>query len=94
VEVVEEGTVETPVTAQGDGIHSDRIVRLGTGATRSRYLWRVIDATDTQGRRHMILTSLLDESAERITQLRASAGPLRSCSAGLKRVLQLDKLSG
>ena len=70
VEGVEERVVATPVTAQGYVIHSDRLVRLGTGDTRSRYLWRLIDATDTQGRRRTILTSLLAESAERITQLR------------------------
>jgi hypothetical protein len=71
VEVVEERAVERPRTAQGYVIHSDRIVRLGTGDTRSRYLWRLIAATDTQGRRRTILTSLWDERAERITQLRA-----------------------
>jgi hypothetical protein len=57
VEVVEERAIETPVTAQGYMIHSDRIGRLGTGGTRSRYLlWRLIDATDAQGWRRTILT--------------------------------------
>jgi IS4 transposase len=93
VEVVEERTVKTPMTAQGYVIHSDRIVRLGTGATRSRYLWRVIDATDTQGRRRTILTSLLDESAERITQLRAYRWTIAAVFRWLKRVLKLDELS-
>jgi hypothetical protein len=92
VEVVEERTVKTPMTAQGYVIHSDRIGRLGTGATRSRYLWRVIDATDTQGRRRTILTSLLDESAERITQLRAYRWTIEIVFRWLKRVLQLDEL--
>jgi Transposase DDE domain len=92
VEVVEERAVETPVTAQGYVIHSDRIVRLGTGDTRSRYLWRVIDATDTQGRRRTILTSLLTETAERITQLRAYRWTIEIVFRWLKRVLQLDEL--
>jgi Transposase DDE domain len=92
VEVVEERAVETPVTAQGYVIHSDRIVRLGTGDTRSRYLWRVIDATDTQGRRRTILTSLLEETAERITQLRAYRWTIEIVFRWLKRVLQLDEL--
>jgi hypothetical protein len=35
VEVVEERAVETPVTAQGYRIHSDRLVHLGTGDTRA-----------------------------------------------------------
>jgi IS4 transposase len=92
VEVVEERVVATPVTAQGYVIHSDRLVRLGTGDTRSRYLWRVIDATDTQGRRRTILSSLLDERAERITQLRAYRWTIEIVFRWLKRVLQLDEL--
>jgi hypothetical protein len=92
VEVVEERAVETLVTAQGYLIHSDRLVRLGTGDTRSRYLWRLIDATDTQGRRRTALTSLLDESAERITQLRAYRWTIEIVFRWLKRVLQLDEL--
>jgi hypothetical protein len=92
VEVVEERAVETPVTAQGYVIHSDRIVRLGRGDTRSRYLWRLIDATDTQGRRRTILTSLLKETAERITQLRAYRWTIEIVFRWLKRVLKLDEL--
>jgi hypothetical protein len=92
VEVVEERAVETPVTAQGYVIHSDRLVHLGTGDTRSRYLWRVIDATDTQGRRRTILTSLLAEPAERITQLRTYRWTSEIVFRWLKRVLQLDEL--
>jgi Transposase DDE domain len=92
VEVVEERAVQTPVTAPGYHIHSDRLVRLGTGDTRSRYLWRLLDATDTQGRRRTILTSLLDERAERITQLRAYRWTIEIVFRWLKRVLQLDEL--
>ncbi len=92
VEVVEERAGETPVTAAGYRIHSDRIVRLGTGDTRSRYLWRLIDATDTQGRRRTILTSLLEEPVERITQLRAYRWTIEIVFRWLKRVLQLDAL--
>lgn len=92
VEVVEERTVEMPVTAQGYTLHSDRIVSLGTGKTRSRYRWRVIDATDTQGQRRTIVTSLLNEPAERITQLRAYRWTIEIVFRWLKRVLQLDTL--
>jgi IS4 transposase len=92
VEVVEERGIATPVTAQGYLIHSDRLVRLGTGDTRSRYLWRLIDATDTQGRRRTILTSLLEETAERITQLRAYRWTIEIVFRWLKRVLKLDEL--
>jgi DDE family transposase len=92
VEVVEERPVLTPVTAQGYTIHSDRVVRLGTGDTRSPHLWRLIDATDTQGQRRTILTSLLAESAERITQLRAYRWTIEIVFRWLKRVLQLDTL--
>jgi len=92
VEVVEERQVERPVTAQGYRIHSDQIVRLGTGNTRSRALWRLLDATDTQGRRRTILTSLLEEPAERITQLRAYRWTIEIVFRWLKRVLRLDDL--
>jgi Transposase DDE domain len=92
VEIVEERVVETPVTAQGYVIHSDRILYLGTGKTRSRYRWRLLDATDTQGRRRTILTSLLEERAERITQLRAYRWTIEIVFRWLKRVLQLDTL--
>ena len=92
VEVVEERPVPVPATAQGYTIHRDRLVRLGTGATRSPHLWRLIDATDTQGQRRTILTSLLEESAERITQLRAYRWTIEIVFRWLKRVLQLDTL--
>jgi len=92
VEVMEERAVATPTTAQGYTIHSDRVVRLGTGKTRAFHLWRLIDATDTQGQRRTILTSLLEESAERITQLRAYRWTIEIVFRWLKRVLQLDTL--
>ena len=89
---MEERSVLTPVTAPGYTIHSDRVVRIGTGKTRSSHLWRVLDATDTQGQRRTMLTSLLDESAERITQLRAYRWTIEIVFRWLKRVLQLDTL--
>lgn len=92
VEVVEERPVPTPETAQGYTLHSDRVGWLGSGDTRSPHLWRLIDATDTQGQRRTILTSLLEESAERITQLRAYRWTIEIVFRWLKRVLQLDTL--
>lgn len=92
VEVVEERSVATPPTAQGYTIHRDRVVRIGTGQTRSPHLWRVRDATDTQGQQRTILTSLLDESAARITPLRAYRWTIESVFCWLKRGLQLDTL--
>ena len=68
VEIVEERVVATLATAQGYTLPSDRIVYLGTGKTRSCYRWRLIDATDTQGQRRTLVSSLLDEPAERLTQ--------------------------
>jgi hypothetical protein len=92
VEVVEERMGAAPITAQGYRIHSDQIVRLGSGKTRSRYLWRVLDVTDTQGQRRSILTSLLDETAERGTQLRVYRWTIEIVFRWLKRVLQLETL--
>lgn len=92
VEIVEERVVTTLATAQGYTLHSDRIVYLGTGKTRSCYRWRLIDATDTQGQRRTIVSSLLDEPAERLTQLRAYRWTIEIVFRWLKRVLQLDTL--
>jgi Transposase DDE domain len=92
VEVVEERPVPTSETAQGYSIHSDRLVRLGTGDTRSPFLWRLVDATDTQGQRRTILSSVLTEDAERITQLRAYRWTIEIVFRWLKGVLQLDTL--
>jgi len=92
VEVVEERGVETPVTAQGYTIHTDRVAYLGTGKTRSRYRWRLLDVTDTQGQRRTIVSSLLDETAERLTQLRTYRWTIEIVFRWLKRVLQLDTL--
>jgi Transposase DDE domain len=92
VEVIEERPVLTPVTAQGYTIHSDQLVALGTGKSRSPYVWRVLDATDTQGQRRRILTSVVAESAERITQLRAYRWTIEIVFRWLKRVLQLETL--
>jgi Transposase DDE domain len=92
VELIAEREIPTAVTAQGYSIHSDRIVYLGTGKTRSAYRWRLIDATDTQGQRRTIVSSLLEESAERLTQLRAYRWTIEIVFRWLKRVLQLDTL--
>jgi Transposase DDE domain len=56
------------------------------------FIWDRADATDTQGQRRTILTSLLAESAERITQLRAYRWTIEIVFRWLKRVLQLDTL--
>jgi hypothetical protein len=68
VAIGEERVVAPPETAQGDTLHSDRLVYLGTGQTRSRYRWRLLDATDPQGQRRTSVSSWLDEPAERLTQ--------------------------
>jgi hypothetical protein len=52
----------------------------------------LLDVTDTQGQRRTIVTSLLAETAERITQLRAYRWTSASGFRWLKRVLQLDTL--
>ena len=85
---MDERGVATPETAQGYPMHSDRSVDLGTGKTRSRYRWRLIDATATQGQRRTLVSRLLDEPAERLTQLRAYRWTSALVFRWLKRVLQ------
>jgi IS4 transposase len=92
VEVVAEYPVESALTPQGYVLHSDRLVYLGHGDPRSAYLWRLLDASDTQGQRRTILTSLLLESAERITHLRTYRWTTEIVFRWLERVLKLDEL--
>ena len=92
VEAVAEYPVVSPATAPGYVLHSDRLVYLGRGPTRSEHLWRLLDATDTQGRRRTLLTSLLTESAERITHLRAYRWTVEIVFRWLKHVLKLEEL--
>jgi len=92
VEILEERAIPSAVTAAGYTIHRDQIVSLGTGKRRSQYRWRRIDATDPQGQRRTIVSSLLEESAERLTQLRAYRWTIEIVFRWLKRVLQLDTL--
>jgi Transposase DDE domain len=92
VEVVAEYPVVSPLAPPGYVLHSDRIVYLGSGGTRSEHLWRLLDATDTQGRRRTILTSLLTAPAEQITQLRAYRWTIEIVFRWLKHVLRLEEL--
>ena len=92
VEVVAERPVECPLTAHGYVLHSDRLVYLGSGSTRSEHLWRLLDVTETQGRRRPLLTSLLTEPAEHCTQLRAYRWTIEIVCRWLKRVLKLDEV--
>ena len=92
IEGIEERDIATPGTAQGSVIHSDRLVYLGAGKTRARYRWRLIDATAPQGRRRTLVSSLLDEPAERLTQLRAYRWTIEIVCRGRKRVRQFETL--
>ena len=92
VAVGAEYPVESALTPQGHVLHSDRLVYLGHGDTRSAHLWRLLDASDTQGQRRTILTSLLLESAERITHLRTYRWAIEIVCRWLKRGLKLDEL--
>jgi len=67
VAIGEERVVAPPERAQGDTLHSDRLGYWGTGQTRSRDRWRLLDATDPQGQRRTSVSSWLDEPAERLT---------------------------
>jgi hypothetical protein len=84
--------VESALTPQGYVLHSDRLVYLGRGDTRSAYLRRLLDASDPQGQRRTILTSRLLEPAERITHLRAYRWTSEIVFRWLKRGLKLDEL--
>jgi len=88
VAVVEARAGETPVTAQGYGSQSDRLVHLGTGAPRSRSLWRGSEATDPQGRRRTLRTRLRADTAARLTPVRAYRWTLEIGCRWLQRGLR------
>ena len=92
VEVVAKRPVECPLTAHGYVLHSDRLVYLGSGKPRAGYLWRLLDAPEPQGPCRTILTSLLTEAAERITQLRTYRWTIEIVCRWLKGVLKLAEL--
>jgi len=69
-EVIRERPVPEGVTANGYVIHSDREMYLGNGSNHGSQVYRLIDATDSQGHRATILTDLLNLTAEQVCQLR------------------------
>jgi hypothetical protein len=82
VGVVEERPILTPTTAQGYTIHRDQVVRLGTGDTRSPHLWRLIDATDTQGNGGRSSPVCWRKPPSGSRGYGRIGGPLRLCSGG------------
>ena len=92
VEIVEERVVATPETAQGYTIHSDRLVYLGTCKTRSRYRWRLIDATDTQGQWLVYREHLTGGDGSAADAVKGLSRVDQIVFRRLKRVLQLDTL--
>jgi hypothetical protein len=90
-EVIRERPVPEGITANGYIVHSDLEVYLGSGANRSDQVYRLIDATDSQGHRAIILTDLLNLTAEQVCQLRTYRWVVEIVFRWLKSQLQIDQ---
>jgi hypothetical protein len=90
-EVIRERPGPEGMTANGYIVHSDLEVYLGSGANRSDQVYRLIDATDSQGHRATILTDLLDLTAEQVCQLRTYRWVVEIVFRWLKSQLQIDR---
>jgi hypothetical protein len=90
-EVIRERSVPEGVTANGYIVHSDCEVYLGKGSNRSDQVYRLIDATDSQGHRATILTDLLDLTAEQVCQLRTYRWVVEIVFRWLKSQLKVDQ---
>ena len=90
-EVIRERPVPEGTTANGYTIHSDREVYLGSGSNHSPQVYRLIDATDSQGDRATILTNLLDLTAEQVCQLRTYRWVVEIVFRWLKSLLEIDR---
>jgi len=90
-EVIRERPVPEGVTVNGYIIHSDREVYLGSGSNRSSRVYRLVDATDSQGDRATILTDLLDLTAEQVCQLRTYRWVVEIVFRWLKSLLEIDR---
>jgi hypothetical protein len=90
-EVIRERPVPEGMAANGYIIHSDREVYLGSGSNRSPRVYRLIDATDSQGDRATILTDLLDLTAEQVCQLRTYRWVVEIVFRWLKSLLEIDR---
>ena len=90
-EVIRERPAPQGVTASGYTIHSDQEAYLGSGKNRTTQVYRLVDATDSRGRRRTILTDLLGLTAEQICQLRMYRWVIEIVFRWLKSLLEIDQ---
>jgi len=90
--VIEELPLPEKEAPNGYIIHSDRLVTLGKGDKKTQNLYRLIEATDTKGKRITILTDILDLSAAQICHLKAYRWTIEIVFRWLKRTLKLGRL--
>ena len=92
VEVIEDRPVPSEELSSGYLVHTDQIVRIGTGDRKSVYLYRLVDATDSRGQRRQILTDLLDLPVDQLCALRKYRWTVETVIRWLKKHLGLDHL--
>ena len=92
VEVVEDRPLPSEPLSSGYLVHKDQIVRIGTGDRESAHLYRLVDATDSRGRRRQMLTDLLDLTVDQICALRRYRWTVETVIRWLKKHLGLDHL--
>lgn len=91
-EILKEQPVPQVIGASGYTIHSEHLVHLGQGDNRTETQYRLLDVTDSRGRRIEILTNLLTPSAEVICLLRRYRWTVETVIRWLKSQLRLKHL--
>jgi hypothetical protein len=92
VEVVEDRPVPSEALSSGYVVHTDQIVRIGTGDRKSIHLYRLVDATDSRGQRRAILTDLVELPVDQICALRRYRWTVETVIRWLKKQLGLNHL--
>ncbi len=91
-EVIAEQPVTESHLSNGYTVHSDRQVYIGSGKNRQPDVYRLIDATDSRGKRMLLLTDSLSWTAEQICQLHMYRWTVETVVRWLKSQLEIDQL--
>jgi hypothetical protein len=89
-EVIAEQAVPSGPLANAYSVHADRQVYLGTGQNRQPSVYRLLEVTDSRGKRVTLLTNRLDLSVEQICQLRMYRWMVETVIRWLKSQLEID----
>ena len=90
--VIEESPLSEEEAPNGYLIHSDRLVILGSGDNTTHNSYRLLEVTDTKGKRTTILTDIKDLKPSQLCHLKAYRWTIEIVFRWLKRTLKLGRL--